>query len=198
MPSALFLNPATTLILSSISLLLRLNSKSTEIILYILCQNKSDWQFYFPRKSATREQNLSSARISNVGGDSKASNWANGRRHLAKHFSCWTPATARHRRCDGAQHGRPSHLSQWHGFHFFSTALRHRLPGDHLDWERLIMPGWIATLCGSAGLETIYLQEGKSEGEIEIIFLEQSRKSDKWRPRWWGISLGLNRLWQTE
>lgn len=61
------------------------------------------------------------------------------------------------------KHESSPHLSQWHGFRFSSTALRHRLPGDHLDWEHLIMPGWIATLCGSAGLETTYLQEGKIE-----------------------------------
>lgn len=32
-------------------------------------------------------------------------------------------------------------LSQWHCFRFSSTALRHRLPGDRLDWEHLITPG---------------------------------------------------------
>lgn len=33
------------------------------------------------------------------------------------------------------------HLSRWQHFHFSSTALRRRLPGGHLDWGRLIMPG---------------------------------------------------------
>lgn len=32
-------------------------------------------------------------------------------------------------------------LSRWHGFRFSSTALRRRLPGGRLGWERLIMPG---------------------------------------------------------
>lgn len=55
------------------------------------------------------------------------------------------------------------HLFRWHCFHFSSTALQHRLPGDHLDWVHLIMPGSTATLYGSAGLETTYLEEGKKK-----------------------------------
>lgn len=65
------------------------------------------------------------------------------------------------------------HLSRWQHFHFSSTALRRRLPAGHLDWERLIMPGLIATLCESAGLETTYLEEGR---------VGQSRKMDGCRP----------------
>lgn len=58
--------------------------------------------------------------------------------------------------------GPGRYLSQWHGFRFSSTALRHRLPGGHRDWEHLITPGWIATLYGSAGLETTFLKRGRN------------------------------------
>lgn len=68
--------------------------------------------------------------------------------------------SARFKECWNRTSANP-HLSQWRCFRSSSTALQRRLRGGHLGWEHLIKPGWIATLCGSAEPETIYLEEGK-------------------------------------